>query len=355
MDQQTLWAVFAFIFAFLFLATGVVILLAVAGFLPKARDKFLEPLLKAFLIEMGGAVVTFFVAGYQTTTPIVPDPPLDSVFVVDLQGHPTHFTARQGNSVVLDLPTLQPRALASVARSLHLENGLLVVGDSAVVWGYIGTPFDSIVRLAMDPTQAVQVGKHYAEITDTLTNTRRGPETACRFLAVPFFRDTPIASEGLKRDAAQSLFHLSDTCFELGLAPIVMTAMMSRSGTARHKERADILYRYGRRYPASRGPSYVLATASYLHFLGALSQDGCDESCEYVRDMLRGLTRAIPTLSNTGNAPDEIHSRLDTIAFSDLETLADDLEEGVCTTSPVDLVLKSRCSRRASSPDGRGL
>lgn len=326
-DASTLWIALAIVFILTFVATVCVLLPAAAGLLPNAPEQYVKPLLKAFLVQSVGALIIFFGAGPPTKPAIETDPHATEVRVIDRQGQPTEFKAfiagSKDDESTITLSPLERTSLERVPRDLVFEdNQLLIRDDDGFAHGYVQTPMDSLINWLLPLDVATWVGLHLAEYDPPKSHQRRAPRTACRYLTMPFIRPSGTLPDRLLDEAARTLFHIKDECLEEELGLIVVRAMDHRSGPQQHKERGDVLFRYGQEVPKHRSVLFAHATVSYLRFVAG----DCGEQCEEVITNIRHVVPEIESLEGVAEIARTLRSKLLKPSASGLLELAADLE-----------------------------
>ena len=321
--QEIVWIVFAGVFVLLFLLTGLMIIAAIAGFLPRVKDEYLPALVKAILLESAAAAVAFFVLGPSAPS-LSTEPSVQEVYVVNAEGLPASFSVFSGSDTV-SLRTLSPTTLKDARREVRAVGRVLYITGTptqgpegeVIGLGRIDTPLDSLVAWAISDEHALVIGLHLAELS--VEGMRREPQTACRFLAIPFERDD--GSEQVRITAAGQLFHLRSDCWAAGLGDVVLKAMTHRRSPQRYKETGDVLVGYSSQPGVDRDRYLSRAAASYLRFLARDCSMHCGEAKERIEEVLSNV-RSVAGV----DVADRITAAMEADAFGDFDGIAGDIE-----------------------------
>ena len=286
-------------------ATIVITLLALVGYLPKVREKYLRWLFSLVIVELAGAGFWFFNETFQRECPACPAPPeppelvfqpslpQNGVYLSGVDGEPVRRTELMLGGVTERTFNETPDLRLDAFRSLELAadgNHLLVKSQrgSGLQLGRVrlNNLSRDIIDRAMPMERHLALGLYYAACTDYPECTQR------RDPAQAVFHLTRVLSAGRatrqqRSEAAVKLFYLRHylrDCEDIMLLADKINE--HRTAENRYPEVADIYHTMGEAVELNAGQRMAAYRLSLKNKLSYLGLNRLNSNTEFFRRIL---------------------------------------------------------------------
>lgn len=294
-------------------ATVVITLLALAGYLPKVREKYLRWLFSLVIVELAGAGFLFFNKTFTDAVvecPACPEPPAlvvrpalpaTGIYLSGIDGEPVQRTELALGGVVEQTLNESTDLKLNALRSLEPapDGDHLLVKSQRTTGLQLGRiRLDNLPRNIVNRTMPMEyhlaLGKHYADCLDyPECEQRRNPDQAVFHLTWVLRAGQPYRQ--YQSEAAARLFHLQHYVRDCETLVLLADRINEyRLPENRYPETADIYHTLGESAgvePEQRWAAYQLSLKSQLSYLGLNRLNSNTEFFRRILDQATDLAR----------------------------------------------------------------
>ena len=291
-----------------FAATIVITLLALMGFLPRVREKYLSWLFSLVVVELAGAGFWFFSETFKPVEcPTCPEPPKlvfqpslphNGVYLSGVDGEPVQRTelmlGRVKERTFNETPDLQLNAFRSL--ELAADGDHLLVKSQRASGLQLGRvrlnnlPRDIIER-TMPMERHLALGLYYAACTDYPECTQRRAPAQAVFHLARVLSAGRASTRQQQSEAAVKLFYLRHylrDCEDLMLLADKINEY--RTAENRYPEIADIYHTMGEAVELNAGQRMAAYRLSLENMLSYLGLNRLNSNTEFFRRILAEAT-----------------------------------------------------------------
>ncbi|MDE0156783.1 MAG: hypothetical protein OXI88_11845 [Gammaproteobacteria bacterium] len=290
-----------------FAATIIITLLALAGFLPRVREKYLSWLFSLVIVELAGAGFWFFNETFKPVEcPACPEPPglafqpplpATGVYLSGLDGEPVQRTALTLGGVTARTFNDDPGLQFNAIRALELaEDGRHLLVKSQRAGGLqlgrvrLNNLPRNIIDRAMPLARHLALGQYYAACTDYPECTQRRDAAQAAFHLIWVLR-AGQASTRQQSDAAVKLFHLRQHLRDCDALMLLADKIHEhRTAENRYPETADIYHTLAEAVDLDAGQRMAAYRVSLENMLRYLGVNRLNSNTEFFRRILAEAT-----------------------------------------------------------------